>query len=63
MIKEKDESIVFGISPGGFLDYLLMDDRYYCDVETWLSNPVTSIISLLNYIGPLVILDFLMIKP
>lgn len=47
MIKEKDESIVFGISPGGFLDYLLMDDRYYCDVETWLSKP-----GYIDYIAP-----------
>jgi uncharacterized lipoprotein YddW (UPF0748 family) len=39
LIKEHDESIVFGISPGGFLDVLTMDDRYYCDIKTWLSKP------------------------
>lgn len=37
-VKAAGEDKVFGISPGGFLDYLLMDDRYYCDVKTWLSK-------------------------
>ncbi|NLK28701.1 MAG: family 10 glycosylhydrolase [Clostridiales bacterium] len=46
-IKEIDDTVVFGISPGGFLDYLLMDDRYYCDIETWLSKP-----GYVDYIAP-----------
>lgn len=39
LIKKQDEKVVFGISPGGFLDYLIMEDRYYCDIKTWLSKP------------------------
>lgn len=46
-IKDIDKTVEFGISPGGFLDYLLMDDRYYCDVETWLSKP-----GYIDYICP-----------
>jgi uncharacterized lipoprotein YddW (UPF0748 family) len=47
IVKEQDENLVFGISPGGFLDYLLMDDRYYCDIKTWLSKP-----GYVDYIAP-----------
>ncbi len=47
IVKSKDEAIEFGISPGGFLDYLLMDDRYYCDIKTWLSKP-----GYVDYIAP-----------
>lgn len=39
LIKEIDESVVFGISPGGFLDNLFLNDRYYIDIKTWLSEP------------------------
>lgn len=46
-IKDIDETVVFGISPGGFLDYLLMDDRYYIDIKTWLSKP-----GYIDYICP-----------
>lgn len=46
-IKEQDEDLKFGISPGGFLDYLVMDDRYYCDINTWLSKP-----GYVDYIAP-----------
>jgi uncharacterized lipoprotein YddW (UPF0748 family) len=46
-IKEIDESVQFGISPGGFLDYLLMDDRYYSDITTWMSKP-----GYIDYICP-----------
>jgi uncharacterized lipoprotein YddW (UPF0748 family) len=46
-VKNADEDMEFGISPGGFLDYLLMDDRYYCDIETWLSKP-----GYVDYIAP-----------
>ncbi|TAH73762.1 MAG: hypothetical protein EWM47_02555 [Anaerolineaceae bacterium] len=46
-VKSVDEDLVFGISPGGFLDYLVMDDRYYCDIETWLSKP-----GYVDYIAP-----------
>lgn len=47
IVKSANEDIVFGISPGGFLDYLLMDDRYYCDIKTWLSKP-----GYVDYIAP-----------
>lgn len=47
LIKGIDETVEFGISPGGFLDYLLMDDRYFCDVKTWLSEP-----GYIDYICP-----------
>lgn len=46
-IKEINESVEFGISPGGFIDYLTMDDRYYSDIETWLSEP-----GYIDYICP-----------
>lgn len=46
-VKEIDEFVVFGISPGGFLDYLLMNDRYYTDIKTWLSKP-----GFVDYIAP-----------
>jgi uncharacterized lipoprotein YddW (UPF0748 family) len=46
-IKKIDETVEFGISPGGFIDYLLMDDRYYCDIKTWLSEP-----GYIDYICP-----------
>lgn len=46
-VKNANEDMVFGISPGGFLDYLLMDDRYYCDIETWLTKP-----GYVDYIAP-----------
>ena len=38
-IKYHNENVVFGISPGGFLDKLLKDDQYYVDVARWLSEP------------------------
>ncbi len=37
-IKKVDSKIVFGISPGGYLDTLLMDDRYYVDIKTWMGK-------------------------
>jgi uncharacterized lipoprotein YddW (UPF0748 family) len=46
-IKDIKEEVEFGISPGGFLDYLLLDDRYYTDIKTWLSKP-----GYIDYICP-----------
>ncbi|MBQ8799293.1 MAG: family 10 glycosylhydrolase [Lachnospiraceae bacterium] len=37
-VKEIDPDVVFGISPGGFMDALKADDKYYVDFETWLSH-------------------------
>ncbi len=52
-IKSVNKDVVFGISPGGFLDYLLMDDRYYCDIETWLSKS-----GYVDYIAPQIYWSF-----
>jgi len=35
-VKEINPEVVFGISPGGFMDSLKADDKYYVDFETWL---------------------------
>ncbi len=35
-IKDINPDVVFGISPGGFMDALKADDKYYVDFETWL---------------------------
>ena len=37
-VKEADSNVVFGISPGGFMDALKADDKYYVDFETWLGH-------------------------
>lgn len=37
-IKEIDETVEFGISPGGYIDHLLEPDRNYVDFPTWLSE-------------------------
>lgn len=54
VVKDEDNDIVFGISPGGFLDYLAMDDRYYCDIETWLTKP-----GYVDYIAPQIYWSFI----
>lgn len=38
-IKEIKPDVTFGISPGGFLDYLLEENRYYVDFPRWMSEP------------------------
>ncbi len=37
-VKEIDSDVIFGISPGGFMDALKADDKYYVDFETWLGH-------------------------
>ena len=37
-IKKINPEVVFGISPGGFMDALKADDKYYVDFETWLGH-------------------------
>jgi len=37
-VKEINPEVVFGISPGGFMDSLKADDKYYVDFETWLGH-------------------------
>lgn len=46
-IKKIDDTVIFGISPGGFIDYLSENHRYYVDFETWLSKP-----GYIDYICP-----------
>ena len=52
-IKTIDSNVVFGISPGGFLDTLLMKDRYYCDIKTWMSKD-----GYIDYICPQIYWSF-----
>lgn len=35
-VKGINSNVVFGISPGGFIDSLKADDKYYVDFEKWL---------------------------
>ncbi len=37
-VKAINPNVVFGISPGGFMDALKADDKYYVDYETWLGH-------------------------
>ena len=37
-IKKLNPNVVFGISPGGFMDALKANDKYYVDFETWLQK-------------------------
>lgn len=46
-IKEINPEVQFGISPGGFLDYLIAENRYYVDFPTWMSTP-----GYIDYICP-----------
>jgi uncharacterized lipoprotein YddW (UPF0748 family) len=48
-----DSEVVFGISPGGFLDTLQMEDRYYCDIKTWMSKT-----GYIDYICPQIYWSF-----
>lgn len=52
-IKKIDQNVVFGISPGGFLDTLQMDDRYYVDIKTWMSKA-----GYIDYICPQIYWSF-----
>ena len=36
-IKEINPKVVYGISPGGFMDALRANDKYYVDFDTWVS--------------------------
>ena len=38
-VKKADSSVVFGISPAGNLNNLRANDRYYVDIDLWLSEP------------------------
>ena len=37
-VKKINPEVEFGISPGGFMDALKADDKYYVDFETWLGH-------------------------
>lgn len=38
-VKEADPNCVFGISPGGYIDYFDDVHRWYVDYRTWMSKP------------------------
>lgn len=52
-IKEIDDTVEFGISPGGYIDYLSEDTRFYVDYETWMSEP-----GYIDYICPQIYWSF-----
>ena len=37
-VKEIDSDVVFGISPGGYIDYFDEKERWYVDYRTWMSE-------------------------
>ena len=37
-VKETNPEVVFGISPGGYIDYFDDDDCWYVDYRTWMSE-------------------------
>jgi len=37
-VKETRENVIFGISPGGYIDYFDDVDRWYVDYRTWMSE-------------------------
>lgn len=37
-IKEIDETVLFGVSPEGYLPNLLLKDRHYTDIKKWLNE-------------------------
>ena len=37
-VKETRSDCIFGISPGGYIDYFDDKDRWYVDYRTWMSN-------------------------
>ena len=52
-IKDIDPTVEFGISPGGFIDYLFADSGYYIDIKTWLSKD-----GYIDYICPQIYWSF-----
>lgn len=52
-IKDIDPTVEFGISPGGFIDYLFADTGYYTDIKTWLSQD-----GYIDYICPQIYWSF-----
>lgn len=52
-VKNIDPTVEFGISPGGFINYLFADTGYYTDIETWLSKD-----GYIDYICPQIYWSF-----
>lgn len=52
-IKNIDSTVEFGISPGGFIDYLSSDQGYYVDYKTWLSSD-----NYIDYLAPQIYWSF-----
>lgn len=52
-VKELDETVEFGISPGGFYDALLSDSGHYVDFPTWMSTE-----GYVDYVAPQIYWSF-----
>lgn len=52
-VKDINPDVVFGISPGGFIDYFDDVNRWYVDYRTWLSKP-----GYVDYICPQIYWSF-----
>ncbi len=52
-IKNIDNTVEFGISPGGFIDYLSSDQGYYVDYAKWLSSS-----DYIDYLAPQIYWSF-----
>lgn len=53
MIQKLDDSVLFGISPGGYIDYLDDEFRWYVDYKEWLSSD-----EYIDYICPQIYWNF-----
>ena len=52
-VKKIDDTVDFGISPGGFIDFLDREHGYYVDYKTWMSVP-----GYIDYICPQIYWNF-----
>lgn len=52
-IKKADKNILFGISPEGYLNNLLADDKHYIDLKTWFTKK-----GYIDYICPQLYFSF-----
>ena len=53
MIQKLDDSVLFGLSPGGYIDYLDDEFRWYVDYKEWLSSD-----EYIDYICPQIYWNF-----
>ena len=52
-VKEINPDVIFGISPGGYIDYFDEDHRWYVDYRTWMSEE-----GYIDYICPQIYWSF-----